>query len=317
MRVSSEDVAQRAGVSRSTVSYILNGHGDRFSEATRDAVERAVAELGYRPHSAGRALARGQSDLVLLVLPIAPNSQFSQVADQLTETLAEHGLSLLMCSSTASPRSFAAMIDAARPRVVIALSELPEAKRTVLRAAGVRTLDIAHAISQRGGLSWRAGRLQADHLIQRGYRRLAYARLAEARDDVLLRAREQGVREACEAAGLDEPQVITVALRADADLDAIAALPTGTGLACYNDDTAAAALAAARVIGRTVPRELGVVGVDDTPVATQTSPRLTTISFGPPTSWDHLTQLLLDPSPPADTSLGDLGECHLVQGDST
>ncbi|MEV4016037.1 LacI family DNA-binding transcriptional regulator [Nonomuraea angiospora] len=316
MRISSEDVAQRAGVSRSTVSYILNGHGDRFSQATREAVQRAVAELGYRPHSAGRALARGQSDLILLVLPISPNGQFSQVADQLTEALAEHGLSLLMCSATASARSFAAVITAARPRMVIALSELSESKRAVLNSAGVRTLDIAHAISQPGGHSWTIGRTQAEHLMQRGYRRIAYARLTEARDDVLLRAREQGVRETCQAAGMDEPQVITVALRADADLDAIASLPIGTGLACYNDDTAAAALAAARVIGRTVPRDLGVVGVDDTPVATQTSPRLTTIGFGPPTSYDRLAQLLLHHEP-TDADFADVGECRLIQGEST
>ncbi|MEU8141771.1 LacI family DNA-binding transcriptional regulator [Nonomuraea sp. NPDC048901] len=317
MRVSSKDVAQRAGVSRSTVSYILNGHGDRFNQATREAVERAVAELGYRPHSAGRALARGQSDLVLLVLPISPNSQFSQMADQMTETLAEHGLSLLMCSATASPRSFAAVLTTARPRLVIALSELSEAKRAVLRSADVHALDIAHAISQPGGSSWTAGRMQAEHLMQRGYRRIAYARLTEARDDVLLRAREQGVREACQAAGLDGPQVITVTLRADADLDAIASLPIGTGLACYNDDTAAAALAAARVIGRTVPQELGVVGMDDTPLATQTSPRLTTIGFGLPTSWNRLAQLLLQRHETTDADFADAGECQLIQGEST
>ncbi|MGW5158696.1 LacI family DNA-binding transcriptional regulator [Nonomuraea wenchangensis] len=316
MRVSSEDVAQRAGVSRSTVSYILNGHGDRFSQATREAVERAVAELGYRPHSAGRALARGQSDLVLLVLPISPNSQFSQMADRLTEALAEHGLSLLMCSSTASARSFAAVLTTARPRAVIALSQLSESKRTVLRSAGVRAIDIAHAISQPGGPNWSVGRMQAEHLMRRGYRRIAYGRLTEARDDVLLGAREQGVREACQAAGMGEPQVITVALRADADLDAIGSLPLGTGLACYNDDTAAAALAAARVIGRAVPEDLGVVGVDDTPVAAQTSPRLTTIGFDLPASYDRLAQLLLHHDP-ADAEFADIGECRLIQGEST
>jgi DNA-binding LacI/PurR family transcriptional regulator len=50
------------------------------------------------------------------------------------------------------------------------------------------------------------GRMQAEHLLFRGYRRIAYARLAEARDDVLLAAREQGVRDACRAAGAPEPR---------------------------------------------------------------------------------------------------------------
>ncbi|MFD0662971.1 substrate-binding domain-containing protein [Thermocatellispora tengchongensis] len=215
------------------------------------------------------------------------------------------------------PQSFAAVITTTRPRAVIALSELSEAKRAVLRSAGVRVLDIAHAISQPGGHSWTVGRMQAEHLMQRGYRRIAYARLIEARDDVLLRAREQGVREACRAAGMDEPQVITVALRADADLDAVASLPAGTGLACYNDDTAAAALAAARVIGRTVPQELGVVGVDDTPVATQTSPRLTTIGFGLSDAGDRLARVLLQHPEPTDADFAETGEFWLIQGEST
>lgn len=280
MALTGADVAVRAGVSRSTVSYILNGHGHRFSAATRAAVEKAVAELGYRPQAAARALVRGESDLVLVVLPIAAGGGIGALIDALTDRLAERGLFLLMTSATASLETFESMITTVRPRAVVAMADLSTRQREILRAVGARTTELARELSAPGGINWAMGRLQVEHLVERGYRRIAYARLLEARDDVLMAAREGGVREACRDAGLPEPQVVTVALRADTDLDAVRALPAGTGVACYNDDTAAAALAAAHVIGRDVPAAIGLVGIDDTPVAAQTSPRLTTIGYG-------------------------------------
>jgi DNA-binding LacI/PurR family transcriptional regulator len=279
MALTSADVARHAGVSRSTVSYVLNGHGDRFAPATRKAVEDAVAALGYRPQAAGRALSRGLSDLVVLVMPIAANSRLGELVDQLSDAFAEEGLALVMRSANASLASFQTIITTAQPCAVIALSSLTDAEHATLKAAEVQTLDIAAEMSAPGGLNWTLGRTQVEHLTSRGFRRIAYARLTEARDDVLLQAREDGVRDACREFGFDEPLIINVKLRADQDLDAVTSLPKGTGVACYNDDTAAAVLGAANVLGRKVPDDLGFIGMDDTPVATQTTPRLTTITF--------------------------------------
>jgi DNA-binding LacI/PurR family transcriptional regulator len=149
--VTSADVAQRAGVSRSTVSYILNGQGHRFAQATREAVEGAVAELGYRPLAAARTLVRGQSDLVLLVLPIAASGRLEETVDALTEALAERGLLLLMRSATASRGTFESMVTTLRPRAVVALADLSHAERAGLLALGIRTIDTAQELSRPGG----------------------------------------------------------------------------------------------------------------------------------------------------------------------
>ena len=69
MTVTSADVARHAGVSRSTVSQILNGHERRFPARTRDRVQAAASELGYQPSAAGRALVRGASDIVVALIP--------------------------------------------------------------------------------------------------------------------------------------------------------------------------------------------------------------------------------------------------------
>ncbi|MFZ0530486.1 MAG: LacI family DNA-binding transcriptional regulator [Propionicimonas sp.] len=314
MPLTSADVAKRAGVSRSTVSYVLNGHGDRFAPATREAVERAVAELGYRPQAAARTLVRGESDIVLLVLPIAASGRIEEAVDALTEALAEKGLLLLMRSATASRDTFESLVTTVRPRAVVAFADLNDAERALLMALGVRTIETARASSRPGGSNWRMGRMQAEHLLARGFERIAYARLAEAGDDVLLAAREQGVRDACRAAGVPEPVVITLVLRADADLDAVSSLRAGTGLACYNDDTAAAALGAAHVIGARVPHELGLIGLDDSPIATQTHPRLTTIGYDITTTMRRVADVVAGNGGIDDVEPDDL---TLIQGGST
>jgi DNA-binding LacI/PurR family transcriptional regulator len=69
-----EEVAARAGVGRGTVSRVING-SPRVSDATRAAVEAAVAELGYVPNTAARALAANRTDAIALVVP-EPETRF-------------------------------------------------------------------------------------------------------------------------------------------------------------------------------------------------------------------------------------------------
>src|SRR3712207_4719518 len=86
---SSPEVAARAGVSRSTVSQILNGHEDRFAPDTVDKVLSAARGLGYRPSLAGRTLARGTSDIVLTLVPgITIGPRLRELIDVITEDLA-------------------------------------------------------------------------------------------------------------------------------------------------------------------------------------------------------------------------------------
>ena len=74
--VTSADVARESGVSRTTVSYVLNGTpGTSISDATRQRVLEAAARLGYAPSAAARTLRSGRSDLVLCLLPDWPVGQ--------------------------------------------------------------------------------------------------------------------------------------------------------------------------------------------------------------------------------------------------
>ena len=117
MATTSRDVALHAGVSRSTVSEILNGRGAKFAASTRDKVEQAVRELEYRPSAAARSLVRGTSDLVIALIPDTTfGVNLQNIFDKATEELAEHGLTLLLRLSTPSTQMFDRLMATANPR---------------------------------------------------------------------------------------------------------------------------------------------------------------------------------------------------------
>ena len=96
-KVTSHDVARAAGVSRATVSYVLNGRsGQSITEATRQRVLTAAEKLGYAPSTAARTLRRGQSDLVLMLLPPEPLGRaLAMVLDAASDQVEQAGLRLI------------------------------------------------------------------------------------------------------------------------------------------------------------------------------------------------------------------------------
>lgn len=279
MPVTSADVARLAGVSRATVSYIVNSKGDRFSEETRRAVLEAAAELGYQPQAAGRALVTGRSNIVLVAVPHTPNSVFLPMIERLASRLAEHALTLLLLPPIDSVSAFASTIRSVRPHSVMSIGSLPAGYEEELRLTETRWLDFAGAMSGPDGFNWRIGALQAGHLIERGYSALCYARSREALGDVVQWAREQGFRQACAARALPDPVVIEIDASPAGGRPALSSLPAGAGLACFNDETALTVLYAAAQEGTAVPDDLGVIGVDDTPAARTVIPALSSIGY--------------------------------------
>ncbi|WP_083734302.1 LacI family DNA-binding transcriptional regulator [Actinomadura sp. CNU-125] len=96
-RPTSSDVARAAGVSQTTVSFVLNNRpGQSIPEETRRRVLDAARRLDYRPHASARALAAGRSDIVLLSIPDLPIGQgISRFVEGLAAALADHGLTLV------------------------------------------------------------------------------------------------------------------------------------------------------------------------------------------------------------------------------
>jgi DNA-binding LacI/PurR family transcriptional regulator len=291
-RPTGADVARRAGLSRATVSYVLNNTPHQaIPEQTRQRVLAAAAELGYTPSAAGRALRSGHSDVVLLLLPDWPiGPSVGSLLESLSSALADQGLTFV-----AHPRSTGRPISdvwkALTPAAVITFEQLDDVETKKLEAAGVE-LTVALFGGHRGSRAMdipeqRTGRLQAEHLAAAGHRRLGYAWPDDPRVLTFAQPRLEGVRQACADLGLSEPHVVTVPLTPEGVIGAVRAwreaVPPVTAVCAYNDEVAIALLAGARREGVDVPGGLAVIGVDDIPASAVTLPTLTTVRADAPT----------------------------------
>jgi DNA-binding LacI/PurR family transcriptional regulator len=303
-RITSVDVAREAGVSRATVSYVLNNAPhQKIAEATRQRIVEAATRLGYAPSAAARALRNGRSDVVLCLLPYWPmGPAFGGLLDQLSSALGTEGLTLVTHPRAANDRPIADLWKAITPAAVIAFEDFPASDAAAMRAAGI---ELAVVLLGRTGRSRRdygvpqerSGRLQAEHLAAVGHLHLGYAFPPNERVHDLALARLEGVRHACADLGLAEPFVQTVALDADAAADAVRAWRAidspVTGVCAFNDDTALAVLAGLRQLGMTAPRDLAVIGIDDTPAARLAAPPLTTVVIDVRAVAEHLARTIV------------------------
>lgn len=279
MPATSQDVADRAGVSRSTVSQILNGRSSLFAEETRARVAEAVRALGYQPSAAGRALARGSSDIVIALIPNTTfGGNLQDVYELLTVELEERGLTLVLRLSTTGTESLDRLVVGLKPRAVLTLTQLSTDQRDVLERRGVELLE--PATSPETDTNARIGSLQARFLIGRGHRRLAYAHLRDARDDPFGRPRELAFLDECRAHRVPDPEVLYLGITPDEGRAALDQLHApGVAVGCYNDDVAAALLFAAAERKWRVPDDLALIGMDNSPVSHVTVPPLTTMAY--------------------------------------
>lgn len=281
-RPTSFDVAKRAGVSRATVSHVLNGQGSRFPEQTQQKVLKAAAELQYKPSPAGRALVTGRSDILVILIPNATfGTNLQDLVDSVSAQAARHGLSVVVRFAGRDAAETLAAILHFRPVAVVDIGVLSPEDRETLEATGAVAIPrYRQSREPEGDLNFLVGRAMAEELLRDGPRRLAFAALVDERQDPFGPPRYAGMKAAVRARGLPTPERLDIPLKltgAKAALEAFAAQGTPMGIGCYNDDVAIAVLAAGRALGLKTPGDLSVVGVDATEVGQLVSPRLTTM----------------------------------------
>ncbi|MHC0430317.1 LacI family DNA-binding transcriptional regulator [Streptomyces sp. O3] len=284
----SADVARLAGVSRATVSYVLNNtEAVRISEPTRRRVRDAAEELGYVPHAAARSLRAGHSRMVLMPTPEAPVgpryghfiSELHWALRRLDYTVVHHG-SVGMRGDEAA-RAWAEL----RPVAVLApgTGQLTPRGVNLLKRSGTRAVltlgpervDGAHALlMDQREIGQRAGA----HLLARGRRRIGVVIPEEPGLGTLSGPRLDGVRQA--VAGT-EARVSPLRLGyTERSAAALAARWRGLGLDAvfaYNDEYAMLLTRALQDEGIAVPADTAVIGADDLLLARLLRPRLSTV----------------------------------------
>ncbi len=286
-RITTHDVAKRAGVSQPTVSLVLSKNARaRVSAETRERVLLAARELGYVPNVVARSLVRSRSYAIGVIVPDLRNPFFADVVSGAERVASEEGYAVLLCETREIPRE--RHIQALLERQVdgIMVDAVGGASMTEPMMAGVNLVVIDEPPDRWPGVAsdaLGAGRLAAEHLLSLGHQRFGF--LGPATNVHAVRMRERGFVTTLSARGIHIEsgamrRVPATAAGGQTGMHALLALPARpTAVFCSNDLVAAGALKVCSIEHVRVPDEMSIVGCDDIELASLLVPSLTTIAI--------------------------------------
>jgi DNA-binding LacI/PurR family transcriptional regulator len=275
MAVTIADVARRAGVSRSTVSYVLSG-ARSISPETRLRVEQAIEELQFRPHAGARSIRSGRNGVIAMALPMVygPHNQVQMPYVWATLTAAQDlGLKLLMLTDDDGETAIRDAVVGSQVDGVLLMEvqrndpRVPLLSSLKCPAVVVGTPDDSARLPYVDFDTALAGRLCAEQLLELGHRRIAYlgqssatfrrdaAYAVHARDGALNALRAQKVRPVWAPC---DGQPADVARTVDGLLSKVRGL---TGLIVYNERALPLVLDRLAGLGLRVPQDVSVVAV--------------------------------------------------------
>jgi DNA-binding LacI/PurR family transcriptional regulator len=269
-RTTLKDVAAASGVSRATVSFVLNDTPNQtISPATRERVLQVSRDLGYVPHGIARALREGTSRIVVLHIETGMEGNYSRSYIRgLDNELAEHQHVLLVRHGPVSDVAVQQVLDAINPRAVVRFGEAYlDGRGPDLSGDDWQDSFAANAA------------LQLRYLAEQGHTEVVVG--MPEQEPPLTDFRLRYARQTAAQLGMAPLVTLPLPRQRSAATAALRALraerPEVTAIAAHDDETGIRALAAARDLGLRVPGDLAVIGFDDTENGELTSPALTTV----------------------------------------
>ena len=289
MRVTIAEVAQRAQVSKATVSRVLNGKPD-VDSTTAQRVRKVIDEIGYVPSARAVGLARGRTRTVAMLAPSLTWPWMGEVLQGVVDTLEADGYGLLLYTVNRGPESlnqfanhvsanaFDGLLVIEPPDTLHYISTLYRAGLPVVMIddRGLHPEFPSVATTNRQG-----GADAARHLVARG--RTRFAVVTGPLHFGCTQARLDGFREVLSSAGFPLHPDLVVEADFTTTGGAVAVeklINSGLGfdaVFAHNDLSAVGVMRALKDAGRAVPQDVAVVGFDDVPIAAHSEPRLTTI----------------------------------------
>ena len=284
------DVAALADVSPITVSRALRDP-EKVSPDARARITLAIAQLGYVPNPAARALASGRTDVVGVIIPSVSNNVFADVMRGIYDGLQDSPLGVQLGTTRYAPSTEEQLVRvflSQQPAGLIvaghdqspgarALLERAECPVVQIMEVGPQPIDLVVGLSH-----YQAARDGAQHLLDRGYRAPAFL---GAQMDPRSQRRLAGFRDCLIAAGLggDDPVVTTpepssVSLGCRLFADLIATRPQTDAVLCNNDDLALGVLFEAQRRNIRIPDRLGICGFNDHEMMSAAEPPLTSVA---------------------------------------
>lgn len=294
------DVAKVAGVSRATVSYVINGQADGrvpISEETRQRVLEAVAELGYMPDARAQALRSGSTKTIGLIIPDIHNPHFWEYVDGIEQEAQATGYHLLVSSTSLSQEHEKDTLkDLARRRIdglILQGAFTSHSNNTtqILKQLLYRQLPIVKIGETTGDLDsvWADYRAITNevmtYLLSLNHRRIGF--IYGVQSPILAEDRLLPYKEYLEMAGTPVAEELivhcgpTIEDGYQATRYLLGLSPRPTAVIAVNDLLAIGALRAAADLGILIPSEVSLVSYDDISMASYLIPRLTTVSKEP------------------------------------
>ena len=283
------EIAALAGVSKPTVSKVMNGQPG-VAAATRERVERVIAERGYVRHSAARALSAGRTGSVNLVVKEIDNAYFTEVIRGVEETLELAGLSMVLTATHDEARRhrrwMARVVEHGTDGAILVLpdeglSQLDELLRRGIPAALVDDRgENPTGVASVGATNFAGGFAATEHLISLGHRRIAAISGPPFKST---RERLAGYRTALLEAGippdpaLEHPGGFVPETGYGAARALLRAPDPPTAIFAGNDLQAMGVYRVLYELGLRTPDDVSVVGFDDLPLSHLLTPALTTV----------------------------------------
>jgi LacI family transcriptional regulator len=319
--VTLKDIAAACGVSRATVSLVLQD-SSRVSAATKERVRETMRQLGYVYDRRAANLRARRSMTVALVATDVRNPFFAELTMAIERALYKQGYTLLLGYSYDDLERQAKLLEAMVEHRVDGLLLVPSYQTTsgllarTLVASGTPHVLVARHVRRHnadyvGVDNVRAAELVGEHLASRGHRRVAF--LGGPPRSTARIERERGLRTALKRAGVEFDPNLSIATSNDRDggvravEQLLAAGPVPDAVVSYSDVAAVGVMAALRAAGIQPGREVAIASFDDIPDAVAQQPPLTSVATYPDRTGAEAAELLLrridDPSLPPRTVL--------------
>lgn len=292
-RLTLEEIGQLAGVSRSTVSRVINNHPN-IRPTVRRRVEQVILETGYQPHSAARSLASSQSRILGLIMPSILQSAFADpyyplliqgISHACNQT--DYTVALFLFQSPEEEEKMSQRIIGSGliDGLIITADTIDNPLVTKIQEYDIPFVQIGRPLrADTAKISYvdvdnKAGAyLAVSHLIQQGYQRIG--QLATVHNTAGV-DRDAGFRHALQERGLPiHSELIQIAeFSENSAFEAMQTLLRHKPEAVFaqSDAMAVGAMRAIAERGLNVPQDIAIAGFDDLPMAASASPPLTTI----------------------------------------